>query len=194
MADQIAGLDRKISRAQDLAIEGLISYDDLRERLVVMKRDKEAAARELEKQKEHIEELKSHRRYLLDRYAEGLAWNFRYFPPDERHRIYKKLGLTVHVGPDGTLEIEGTFDVNVLPNDAMDAYYCSAWAQVMSTTPFRDDAPPPPTGSTPLGGFLRLRKMRLREKAHRTDESPQKRPDSEGDGCISGTSSTKRFR
>jgi hypothetical protein len=161
-----------------------------------MERDKEGAARELEaarKQKEHIEEMKSHRRYLLDRYAEGLAWNFRYFPPDERHRIYKKLGLRVHVGPDGTLEIEGTFDVNVLPNDTMAVPYCSAWAQVMSTTRFRDDAPPPPTGSAPLGDFLRLREMRSREKLHRTNDPPQMRPDSEGDGRREATSTTRRF-
>jgi site-specific DNA recombinase len=192
---RIAALDRKISRAQDLAIEGLISHDDLRERLAGMRREKETAKRELEavkNKKEHIEELKSHRRYLLDRYAAGLALKFRYFPPDERHRIYKKLGLMVRVGPDGTLEIEGTFDVNVLPNDAMVAYYCSAWAQVMSTTRFLDDAPLPPTGSTPLGDFLRLREMRSREKAHRTDKSPQKGPDAEGDSCKSGTSSTRR--
>ena len=195
-AERIASLDRKLSRAQDLAIKGLISHDDLRERLRGIRRDKEAATRELEaarNKKEHIEELKSHHRYLLDRYAEGLAWNFRYFPPDERHRIYKKLGLTVRVRPDGTLEIEGTFDVKVLPNDAMAAYYCSAWAQVMSTTRFLDDASPPPTGSTPLGDFLRLREMRSREKAHRTDESPQKGPDAEGHGCKSETSSTRRF-
>ncbi len=182
---------------QDLAIEGLISHDDLRERLVGIRCDKEAAARELEatkNKKEHIEKLKSHRRYLLDRYADGLASDFRYFPPDERHRIYKKLGLTVRVRLDGTLEIEGTFDVNALPNEAMAAYYCSARAQVISTNRLLDDAPPPPTGSTPLGDFLRLREMRPREKAHRTDESPQKGSDAEGDGCKPETSSIRLFR
>jgi len=152
-------------------------------------------ARELEaarNKKEHIEELKSNRRYLLDRYADGLALNFRYFPPDERHRIYKRLGLTVRVRPDGTLEIEGTFDVNVLPNDAMVAYYCSAWAQVMSTTRFLDDAPPPPTSSTPLGDFLRLREMRLQEKPRDTGEHPQTDLGNAGDRSKSGTSSTRR--
>ena len=183
------------SRAQDLAIDGLISHDDLRERLTGIRRGKEAAARELEaakNKKEHIEELKSHRRYLFDRYADGLALNFRYFPPDERHRIYKKTGLTVRVRPDGTLEVEGRFDVNVLPNNALVAYYCSQWASVMSTTRFLDDAPPPPSGSTPLGDFRQLREKRSREKARRTDEPPQKEPNAESDGSKLETPSTRR--
>ena len=74
-AERIAGLDRKLSRAQDVAIEGLISHDDLRERLVGIRCYKEAAARELEaakNKKKHIEKLKSHRRYLRGRSRVGL--------------------------------------------------------------------------------------------------------------------------
>ncbi len=51
------------------------------------------------------------------------------------------LGLTARVYPVGTLEIEGTFDVNVLPNAALVAFYCSAWAQVMSIPPASSTMP-----------------------------------------------------
>ena len=64
-----------MSCAQDLAIEGLISRDGLRERLAAMRRDREDAERELEAVKNRKErvELTKHRRSLLAHYAEGLV-------------------------------------------------------------------------------------------------------------------------
>jgi hypothetical protein len=46
---------------------------------------------------------------LLDRYAALVPMELDDLGPQERHRVYKMLGLRVTVKPTGVLEMSGTF-------------------------------------------------------------------------------------
>ena len=119
MSDRIAELDQKLSRAQDLAIEGLISKEDLRKKSASINADKEVAEQELntnESQK-RLNKLRDDRLLLLGVYGMGLMIGFEHFSPEERHLIYRKLGLKFSARPDGTIDVEGSLGTNILPTD-----------------------------------------------------------------------------
>jgi site-specific DNA recombinase len=118
--NRIKKLDEKLSRAQDLAIDGLISKEDLHKKTVQIELNKETAERELEALKDEqkrLQELRWARALMLHLYTRGLMANFDHISPHERHDIYKKLKLRVRVHPEGTLEVEGSVDANMLPTD-----------------------------------------------------------------------------
>ena len=72
-AEKLAEVDSKRSRYQDMAAEGLITFDELRTKLCDLRKTRESAERDLEalrKQKEHLEELEKDRDILLEPWAE----------------------------------------------------------------------------------------------------------------------------
>ena len=116
--ERISALEKKISRAQDLAIEGLVSKEQLREKVEALGAEKRAAERELkvlEDRRGHLEQLEQDRRVMLNLYAQGLMGAFDHFPAEDRHEVYKKLKLRALAYRDGMLELAGSFDANVLP-------------------------------------------------------------------------------
>lgn len=120
LRDRIAELGQKLSRAQDLAIEGLISKEDLRKKSASINADREVAERELDtidESQKRLNKLRDDRLLLLGVYGMGLMIGFEHFSPEERHLIYRKLGLKVSARPDGTTDIEGSLGTNILPTD-----------------------------------------------------------------------------
>nr|MBA3951363.1 recombinase zinc beta ribbon domain-containing protein [Rubrobacter sp.] len=116
--ERIAGLDRKISRAQDLAIEGLVSKEQLRQKVEALGAKREQAKQELgalEDRRGRLEQLERDRRAMLSLYAQGLMGAFDHFPAEDRHGVYKKLKLRALAHQDGMLELAGSLDANVLP-------------------------------------------------------------------------------
>jgi len=104
--DKIADVDRQRVRAQDLAIEGLLSPDELRAKLAALEETRKTAMRELEvlsSRKEEVEVLERDRDALLENYAGMVPEGFDKFGPEERRWVYKLLRLNVFADSDGSL-------------------------------------------------------------------------------------------
>lgn len=127
-SQKIITLQQSLSRAQDLAIDGLLSKDELREKVSQIREDMSRAERELEKLKEvnsDIRRLERNREVmlqyditsnLLDRYVPEVRHSSdETEPPEElsqgatveqRHRLYKDLNLRVSVSSEVDIELE----------------------------------------------------------------------------------------
>jgi site-specific DNA recombinase len=119
--DKIAEAGRQRSRAQDLAIEGLIGHDELRAKLASLEETRETARRELvllEDRREKIAELEADRDALLDHLESVAPEELDALTPEERHQVYKVLGLWVIAREDGNHEasIAYTLDYETPPH------------------------------------------------------------------------------
>jgi len=77
LLSKLSKLDRKRSGFQDMAAEGLITFDELREQLTTLEEAREAAKRELEavgKRRERVEQLEGDKEALLEHYSQ---WRMR---------------------------------------------------------------------------------------------------------------------
>jgi len=116
--DKIAEVDRQRARAQDLAIEGLLSPDGLREKLTHLGEQRKTAERELETlrtQTERLANLELEADALLEQYARMTPEGLDRYTPEDRHQAYKALRLRVVVHPDGAIEADGIFNLNGAP-------------------------------------------------------------------------------
>ena len=106
--NKLSEVEWQRSRAQDMAIAGLLCYDELGAKLAVLDETRKTAERELEalrNHQEHIEELERDKDALLEFYA-GLAPEILAgLTPEERHQVYKMLRVRAVVHVDGTLEV-----------------------------------------------------------------------------------------
>jgi hypothetical protein len=108
--DRIVALERKRGGFQDMAAEGLITFDELRVKLAGLKEDLERAQRELEtlaQRQQRIERLEEDARQVMRSYAGMVPENLRTLGPKERHEVYRMLRLRVAAYPDGTLLASG---------------------------------------------------------------------------------------
>lgn len=110
--DKLAETDRKRSAFQDMAAEGLITFDELRAKLVELAETRETAEKELEAlqhRRERIEGLQRDRDALLESYAGIVAKELDELTSEERHRIYRMLRMQIVAHADETLEVSGAF-------------------------------------------------------------------------------------
>jgi site-specific DNA recombinase len=108
--DKLAEAGRQRSRAQDMAIEGLLDYDELRAKLVALDDTRKTAERELEvlqDYQERIEALERDKDALLESYTGTAPEALSNLTPEERHQVYKMLRVRAVVHMDGTLEVSG---------------------------------------------------------------------------------------
>jgi hypothetical protein len=105
-------MDRKRSRYQEMAAEGLIDFDELRSKLDALETDRKTATRELEAlsaRAERLASLKLETEALIEAYSSkaraGLDLDL--YTPQDRFDAYKALGLKVTAHPDGTTELSG---------------------------------------------------------------------------------------
>jgi hypothetical protein len=108
--DKIAEVDRQRVRAQALAIEGLLSSDELREKLAHLQEQRRTAERELETLRTRIERLGNpelEADALLEQYAGMAPEGLDAFTPEDRHHAYKALKLKVTAHPHGDMEASG---------------------------------------------------------------------------------------
>jgi site-specific DNA recombinase len=111
-ANKLSEVSRKRARFQDMAAEGLITFDELRDKIAVLEETRESAQQklgELEFRRERLAELERDSETLMERYAGMVPDALGTLSPDERHRVYKLLKLGVNLDKDGTLEVSGTF-------------------------------------------------------------------------------------
>jgi hypothetical protein len=105
--NKIAEADRQRPRAQALAIEGLLTHDELRAKLAALDETRETARRELallDDRREKMAELEADRDALLDHLESVAPEKLDTLTPEERHEVYKVLGLRVIAREDGNHE------------------------------------------------------------------------------------------
>jgi site-specific DNA recombinase len=104
--DKIADIDRQRTRAQDLAVEGLLTPDELRAKLEGLEETRKVAKRELETlqgRREELEELERDRDTLLEHYAGMVPEGLEEFDSEERRWAYKLIRLNVFADAEGNL-------------------------------------------------------------------------------------------
>ena len=107
---KLATLDRKRSGFQDMAAEGLIAFDELREKLDSLEETWKTVQKELQavrRRRERIEMLERDAETLLGSYATMVPKALDALSPEQRHHVYKMLRLRVLAHPDGSLEPSG---------------------------------------------------------------------------------------
>jgi hypothetical protein len=118
--DKLREAERMRSGYQDLAARGLLTYEELEEKLAALEETRATAQRELEAlrgRRERLEDLKRDRDALLEAYANVTAEALEELSPEERNKLYKMLKLRVVVGDDGTPEVTGMFCELELPDE-----------------------------------------------------------------------------
>ena len=112
--EKLAEADRKRSGFQDMAAEGLITFDELRAKLADLEETREFAQHQLEileGRQSRMRELERNADALLKHYAGMVPETLSELVPVERHHIYhiyKLLRLRVKVQPNAILEVSGT--------------------------------------------------------------------------------------
>ena len=93
-----------------MAAEGLIDFDELRTRLTALEDTRKTAERELhalQRRAEHLAQLERDRDSLLESYTGLLPEAIDALGSEERHRVYRMIGMEVHLAPDGSFELSG---------------------------------------------------------------------------------------
>ena len=109
---KLAEVDHKRSGFQDMAAEGLITFDELREKLAALEEMRELAERELEavgKRRERVEQLERDKDALLEHYVDTAPEAIDMATPEDRRRVYEMLRLRLVAQPDGTIEANGEY-------------------------------------------------------------------------------------
>ncbi len=108
--EKLAEAERLRGGYQDLAAKGLMTYEELGEKLQRLEETRETAERELEalrQRQERIEQLERDKDTLLGSYAKMASEALDALTPENRHQLYKILRLKVSANPDRSLEMAG---------------------------------------------------------------------------------------
>ena len=104
--------DRKRAGYQDMAAEGLITFDELRAKLAALEETRETAERELtalKDRKDRIDHMERDKDALLEQYEAINPDALDALTSEERQEFYKVLRLRVTVRVGGDLEATGAF-------------------------------------------------------------------------------------
>jgi hypothetical protein len=107
-AKRLADVDDKRSRYQDIAAEGLIDFDELREKLDALESDRKTAARELEAirdKAERLASLKLKTDALIETYSRKARLGLDFYTPHDRFDAYKALEVKLIAHPDSMKEL-----------------------------------------------------------------------------------------
>ncbi len=113
MGGKIAEVDRKHARFQDMAAEGVLTFDELRTNLARLDETRKAANRELnnlEHRRERIGQLEEDKSRLLEDFAGIMPEAVEKVTGETRQRIYNLLRLKVTVGVGEDVEVRGAIE------------------------------------------------------------------------------------
>ncbi len=114
--DKLAEVGRMRGSYQDMAAKGLITFEELEQKLLGLEETRKTAERELQSlrgHRERLEELERDKDALLESYAGMAPEALGNLTPEERHQLYRMLRLRVMAHVDGTFELSGAL-VNTL--------------------------------------------------------------------------------
>ncbi len=108
--DKLAEADRKRGAFQDMAAEGLVTFEELRTKLAELEPAREVVETKLKalrSRQGRVEEMERDRDALLRSYAEMVPEALESLTPEERHRVYRMLALRVSAHEDEALAVSG---------------------------------------------------------------------------------------
>jgi hypothetical protein len=108
--EKISEAGRKRARYQEMAVEGLIDFDELRAWLAAIEDTLKTAERELhvlQCRTTHLAQLERDREGLLESYAELMPEAIDALGSEASRQTYRMIGLEAHLAPDGSFEISG---------------------------------------------------------------------------------------
>jgi site-specific DNA recombinase len=111
-ARRIADAEAKRARFQHAYAEGVVSLEDLRERLAELDGEKATAERELAALRDRagrVRNLERDRDAVLEGLIGDASEALDSMGPEQRHRFYKMLKIKVHIDAEDALEITGAF-------------------------------------------------------------------------------------
>ena len=115
--EKLSEVARKRTAFQDMAAEGLTTFDELRAKLADLEETRETVKRELaalEDIRESIEQMERDKDAVLDYHVTLAPEALDELTSEERHGLYKMLRLVVFAYPDGSLEADWEWE---LPGD-----------------------------------------------------------------------------
>ena len=98
--------------------EDLMTIDELRSKLLDLDEQETAVKRELDRtldRHNHMSRLEVDAKPALDFYGACVSMGLEDFELEQRRDVYRRLGLRVTVGKDGSMELEGEPKANWLP-------------------------------------------------------------------------------
>ena len=113
---KITEADRMRDNYQEMAARGLITFEELGQKLGKLEESRATAKRELamlEGRRERIEQLKRDKEAIIESYAGAAPEALNALLPEERYRIYKMLKLTVGIHPDNRIEVSGALGSDI---------------------------------------------------------------------------------
>src|SRR5918994_762060 len=130
--NKLAEVGRQRSRAQDLAVQGLLDYDELRTKLANLEETRKAAARELatlEDHQESLAKLEGDKEAVLAYYSAMAPEALHSLTPEERQHLYGMLRLRAVQYPDGDVvaELDGAPGPSASPmeNTSAGGFLCT---------------------------------------------------------------------
>ena len=108
--EEISEVGRKRARYQEMAAERLIDFEDLRARLAALEDTRNTAERELralQHRTERLAQLERDRDSLLESYAGVVPEAIDALDSEERHRVYRMIGMEAHLASDDSFELNG---------------------------------------------------------------------------------------
>ena len=110
--ENLAEANRKRSGFQDMAAEGLITFDELRAKLAELEEIRAFAQLELEALEDRrlrLRDLERDKATLLESYTAMVPKALDNLPPEKRRHVYQMLRLRAVVASDGNVEVTGAF-------------------------------------------------------------------------------------
>jgi site-specific DNA recombinase len=110
----LTDVNNKRAAFQDMAAEGLISFDELRSKLAALEETRETAERELAALKGHsesLEQMERDKEAVLEHYVMLAPEALDSLAPEERRKLYNMLRLTVFAYPDEPPEVEWEWEL-----------------------------------------------------------------------------------
>lgn len=112
--EKLSEIGHKRAAFQEMAAEGLVTFDELRTKLADLEEVRETAERELaalKGQNESIEALERDKEAVLEHHAALAPEALDSLTPEERQVLYKMLRLVVFAHPDGSPVAEWEWDL-----------------------------------------------------------------------------------
>jgi site-specific DNA recombinase len=112
--EKLSEVNRKRAAFQDMAAEGLISFDELRSKLAALQETRETAERELavlKGRRESLEQMERDKDAVLEHYVTLAPEALDSLTPEERRNLYNMLRLRVFAYPDEPPEAEWEWEL-----------------------------------------------------------------------------------
>lgn len=138
---QIEDLESRRARALDLAVDGLMDRDTLRQKLSELDAQKQTAEAELaacRDRRGRVEDLEALKEELLVRFMFEGPELMLHWTPEQRNEVYRRLGIKVVALPDGGVTIEGIVELGKARSPAVTTY-------TAGMLPHRSKRPSPPS-------------------------------------------------